>query len=178
MDMKNNITSEQLTYQLLCTVRQFNIFDEEAHYFGGDQPLYTAEIHVIGCIGTDQGLCASDIARKLGVTRGAVSQILKKLEKKGYLLRTADPDNKLRFILSLSEKGMKAYGMHLEYHRYLESVITELTKEDDAVSRDAVYDFLSRLERRLICVSREDGVKSGLVPDENEMRRQLKEEKQ
>ena len=73
---------------------------------------------------------------------------------------------------------MKAYGMHLEYHRYLESVITELTKEDDAASRDAVYDFLSRLERRLICVSREDGVKSGLVPDENEMRRQLKEEKQ
>lgn len=170
------VTSAQLTYQLLCTIRQFNIFDEKAHYFGGDQPLYTAEIHVLSCIGGRRGLCASDVAREMGVTRGAVSQILKKLEKKGYLVKEADPGNKLRFLLGLSEKGIRAYRKHLEYHRYLDAMIGELTGQSDGRSRDIIYDFLSSLEKRLLPVSATDGIKSGMVPDEEEMKRQLEEE--
>lgn len=170
--MKKNITCEELTYQLLCTIRQFNIFDDEAHYFGGSQPLYTSEIHVIDYIGSREGLCASDIAREMGVTRGAISQILKKLEKKGYLTKTADPDNKLRFNLGLSDLGRQAYEKHQEYHGYLEAMIDELTECSDSGERRIIYDFLARLEKRLLPVSSEDGVKSGLVPDREEMHRQ------
>lgn len=177
MIMKKTIACEQLTYQLLCTIRQFNIFDDEAHYFGGSQPLYTSEIHVIDYIGGREGLCASDIAREMGVTRGAVSQILKKLEKKGYLIRKADPDNKLRFNLELSEKGRMAYNKHQEYHGYLEAMIDELTENSGSGEREIIYDFLARLEKRLLPVSPEDGVKSGLVPNQEEMHRQKKSRK-
>lgn len=168
--MEKKITSEELTYQLLCTIRQFNIFDDEAHYFGGEQPLYTSEIHVLSCIGDNVGFCASDIARTLGVTRGAISQMLKKLEKKGYLTREADPDNKLRFILGLSAKGVKAYEKHLEYHSYLESMIRELTSDAKGGEREIICCFLARLEKRLLPESGEDGVKSGLLPGREEMR--------
>lgn len=169
--MDKKITSQDLTYQLLCTIRQFNIFDEKAHYFGGEQPLYTSEIHVLSCIGDNGGFCASDIARTLGVTRGAISQMLRKLEKKGYLTREADPDNKLRFILGLSPKGVKAYEKHLEYHAYLENMIRELTDGAGDGEREAICGFLASLENRLLPESGEDGVKSGLLPERDVARR-------
>ena len=52
--------------------------------FGTDEPLSSREIHIIEASG-DNGeiFSVTDLARLLGITKGAVSQNLKKMEKRG-----------------------------------------------------------------------------------------------
>jgi DNA-binding MarR family transcriptional regulator len=50
-------------------------------------------------------LSGENIRRELCVTKAAVSQMLGALEKKGYLTREVNRDNRRRIILSLTAKG-------------------------------------------------------------------------
>ena len=51
-----------------------------------------AHIAVLGNIHTE-GTRLVELARRLGVTRQAASQIVQQIERKGFLERTADPDD-------------------------------------------------------------------------------------
>ncbi|MBU2456094.1 MAG: MarR family winged helix-turn-helix transcriptional regulator, partial [Proteobacteria bacterium] len=46
----------------------------------------------------------SDIGKHLGITKGAVSQSLKKLETKGFSTKKTDPENLSRTIVMLTSK--------------------------------------------------------------------------
>ena len=52
---------------------------------------------------------ATEIAKQLGLTKGAVSQTISRLEKKGIIRKTKDPYNKNELTLSLTDFGKKAY---------------------------------------------------------------------
>ena len=61
--------------------------------FGTDELLTATEIHLVEIIGENgESLSVTDLAGLLGVTKGAVSQTLKKLENKG--LTTKHPTRK------------------------------------------------------------------------------------
>lgn len=47
----------------------------------------------------------STIARNMGVDASSLSRLLGTLEKKGYLERAIDPDNRTRIALQLTEEG-------------------------------------------------------------------------
>ncbi len=57
--------------------------------FGTGEKLYSAEIHMIEAIGEseneNQKVSVTDIADYFGITKGAVSQTLKKLESKEFV---------------------------------------------------------------------------------------------
>ena len=48
---------------------------------------------------------SGDIVRKLGLTSGRVANILKALEKKGYIIRKSDGTDARRVIVSLTPRG-------------------------------------------------------------------------
>jgi DNA-binding MarR family transcriptional regulator len=52
--------------------------------FGTNKNLSHSEIHLVEIIGDNEDLGVTDIGKLLDITKGAVSQGLKKLEKKGY----------------------------------------------------------------------------------------------
>ena len=54
---------------------------------------------------------ATEIAKQLGLTKGAVSQTVSRLEKKGIIVKTKDPYNKNELTLSLTPFGKKAYKL-------------------------------------------------------------------
>lgn len=58
--------------------------DQMPKQFGTGRDLSHTEIHLIEIIGDNKDLGVTDIARLIGVTKGAVSQTLKRLEKKGW----------------------------------------------------------------------------------------------
>jgi len=96
--------------------------------------LYTSEIHLIDLAGRFPEDSLSSIALRLGITRGAVSQTVKKLEEKGYLERyNGEGDNKTTF-LRLTDAGKKAFAWHEAYHSLVNGrliqVIASLKKED------------------------------------------------
>jgi DNA-binding MarR family transcriptional regulator len=85
--------------------------------------LSAAEIHLIDTIGRFPGNSITELAEHLGVTKGAVSQMVQRLEMKGCLIRTHEPDNKKNLSLSLTKKGTLAYVWHKSLHDRTDAVI-------------------------------------------------------
>ena len=57
----------------------------------------------------------TELARDYGKTKGAVSQILKKVESKGLVYREVDPENDNRYHLFLTDKGKELDEAHRRY---------------------------------------------------------------
>ena len=85
--------------------------------FGTGEDLYPSEIHTLAVVCSHGSLGVTDLARATGVTKGAVSQLLSRLEDKGLVSRTQDPDNRSRIIIAPTDKGMAAQAGHMAFHR-------------------------------------------------------------
>lgn len=91
--------------------------------------FYPSEIHLMLVISGESATNATQMARQLGVTKGAVSQTLNRLEKKGVLTKTKDPYHKNELTLNFTPFGTKAFRYYNQrsadffrkHDRYLES---------------------------------------------------------
>lgn len=148
--MDNRIT--HLGRTLLRVFDKFSRNEEKPHHFGVDVPLHPSEIHMVMLIGDHSGQHVSELARIAGVTRGAVSQAIAKLGKKGLVNRTAAPDNGLKIVPSLTIKGRVAYWAHEKYHEEtdadLHDYVKHLTDEQVAVIEDFLRNMETMVDRR------------------------------
>ncbi len=71
----------------------------------------------------------SELADRLQVTKGAVTQIILRLEEKHLVKRTPNPEDSRSIIVSLTEVGKSAFRaheeMHLDFYRELSSQLNE-----------------------------------------------------
>jgi DNA-binding MarR family transcriptional regulator len=73
----------------------------------------------------------SEIGGYLAVSKGAVSQMLGSLEKKGYINRDVDRNNRRNLIVTLTDKGREALEKQLEtFSGKLERIISQLGEDD------------------------------------------------
>lgn len=84
--------------------------------FGTNEPFSGAEIHLVEIIGDNEGLSVTDIAKLLDITKGAVSQTLKKLSTNGVIQKSESPDNSSKFQVNLTITGKIAYYSHKNWH--------------------------------------------------------------
>ncbi|MDR3242658.1 MAG: MarR family transcriptional regulator [Clostridiales Family XIII bacterium] len=54
----------------------------------------------------DENACLADLQRFLSITKAAVSQMLGALEKKGYLNREINKNNRRKIVITLTESGL------------------------------------------------------------------------
>jgi len=117
--------------------------------YGINDRLYPSEIHTIMMIGIHQDVHISELARFLGITRGAVSQMVTRLENKELIKKRIDPQNATRILLSLTNKGKVAYYAHEQYHEETDAplveYITNLTKAQYVFAQE----FLQKLEKMI-----------------------------
>ncbi|MCB2169909.1 MAG: MarR family transcriptional regulator [Deltaproteobacteria bacterium] len=115
--------------------------------FGTDEHLTSSEIHLIEIIGdNDEALSVTDLSKVLGVTKGAVSQNLKRTEKKGLTLKLEDPQNSSRSIVKLTSKGKTAYFAHKHWHETMDGGFKEFFLNLKPERIDFLIDFLAKLE--------------------------------
>ena len=69
--------------------------------------FYPSEIHLMIVLEEKCATNATKIGEQLGITKGAVSQTLSRLEKKGVLTKTKDPHNKNELTLNFTKLGTK-----------------------------------------------------------------------
>jgi len=108
--------------------------------------LFPSEIHLLLVIDADRSINAVTMAGRLGISKGAVSQTLTRLENKGVLVKKKDPAYKNELTAHFTEMGEKALALHkrqraslmMEYDTYLESV-----SEDE---RQVIRQFLRHVE--------------------------------
>ncbi len=80
--------------------------------YGAGFELYPSEIHMVVLISDHPGINITMIAAKLGITKGAVSQMIKKLEDKGLVQRYKSPDNRKEVMVRLTDSGRIANQNH------------------------------------------------------------------
>ena len=141
--------SNKISYKLLSIAWKLFDSDKETNYFGTDKLLYEAEIHMIMHIKDNPDLHLSAIAEKIGVTRGAVSQIVMKLERKGMISKSKSPQNRSMTMLHLTPQGETAYLEHKRFHREFDLKIAELLKDATAEEQTFLRNFLESFEKIL-----------------------------
>lgn len=126
----------KISYTFLRVVSKISEIDRKTRYYGTDQPLYDAEIHMIKSIKENEGIHVTGLANMLGVTKGAVSQIIMKLEHKGMIIKDSDPRNMSRLMLRLTAKGEIAYlyheKLHQKYDEFFYALLENATEENKA----------------------------------------------
>jgi DNA-binding MarR family transcriptional regulator len=86
------------------------IFEERKRVFRVDDvSLYPSEVHLLLAVANHGQINATQIAKEFGLTKGAVSQTLARLEKKGVIRKDKNPANKSELVLCLTNFGRKAY---------------------------------------------------------------------
>lgn len=147
--MEKQRKTDSLPRKLLNVISRFNESDRKIRTFGTDTPLHLSEIHLIEFIGGHPDLYVSEIAREKKVTKGAISQTLRRLERKNLIRKRPDAGNHTRVVVSLTEAGWTAYREHEKFHQEIAEKVAACVRGKTEQEKNAIGDFLSRLERLL-----------------------------
>ena len=120
--------------------------DKSPKRFGTDELLTHSEIHLIEIIGNIEGLSVTDLAKRMGVTKGAISQSLKKLDAKGYTHKKMDPENLSRSVVMLTSKGQTAFWAHKHWHETMDGCFSEYLENLDTEKYDTILEFFTKFE--------------------------------
>jgi DNA-binding MarR family transcriptional regulator len=127
---------EKVTILLETGIRILNkayALEKKPVDLGNGVLLYPSEFHLIETVGKHPAENLTSIASQLGVTKGAISQLVKKLEKKGLVKKALVPGNKKDIRLELTDFGKEAFEWHGSLHESMETGIKEeLEKMSDA----------------------------------------------
>ena len=89
------------------------------------------DMHIIGAVGVEEPLNMSDIAKKLSVTVGTLTTNMNGLEKKGYIIRERSTSDKRVVLVTLTERGRKAFYHHRDFHRNMIKAVVVGLDDDE-----------------------------------------------
>ncbi len=112
-------------------VNKMKQIEQKPRYFGTDILLYPSEIHTIEAIGKNPGINVTDLAALQGVTKGAVSQVIRKLVDKEMVVRMKDEKSDREVLLMLSPAGKGAHEAHKEFHSRIDPHLMDLIEQAD-----------------------------------------------
>lgn len=144
----HNTNKNKISYILLRILYNFDEFHKKTRCYGTDTPLFNAEIHMLTIIKENEGIHITGIADKLGVTKGAVSQIVNKLNKKGFIIKETNSHNLSKLSLSLTPKGEVAEANHQELHNTLDLMVQDIIKDASKDNIEFLKYFLNSFEER------------------------------
>ena len=132
----------QLSF-LARALEKYKRVEKIAHDFGVGETLYPSEIHMISTVATAGDVSITDLAEKFGNTKGAASQMVAKLVKRGFLEKSRDPVKKSRVLVTATPKGVRAHDHHMVHHaEHDKAFFTYLAKMND--EEYLVFDSLCR----------------------------------
>lgn len=112
-------------------VKLFNnilTYEEDALITEEFKDITLNDMHVIEAIGISQKKNMSSIAKALEVTVGTLTIAMNNLVKKGYVKRVRSAKDRRVVLVSLTDKGEKAYDHHEQFHEQMIHDIMERLK--------------------------------------------------
>ena len=99
------------------------------------------------------GLTMSELSRWLMVSKGNVTGIAERLSEDGFIVREPTPTDRRSFVVTMTEKGRKAYKeMELEYEKLLDKLFDDLTLDDS----DMFAGMLAKIKESVEELGRQD----------------------
>jgi DNA-binding MarR family transcriptional regulator len=135
---------QQATQLFNRILSKFQVLENKPRNFGTGDLLSRSEIHVLAGIDENPLVSVTDLAGKLGVTKGAISQMVGKLSGKGYVRKLQSVDDRKEILLALTEKGQVAAENHDDFHKRM----FELYCSDLSIAEIKIFlNILKRIEK-------------------------------
>lgn len=134
--MNRKKTCEEIVELFIKLANKYHSLEKIPVDYGVGKDLYHSERHLIDQIGDYPEKNITELAQFLGVTKGAISQTVKKLENKGVVTRYKGEKNEKEVFLKLTETGKSIYKKHKNVNQ--ESIMP-LYEELKKYSDDKVY---------------------------------------
>jgi DNA-binding MarR family transcriptional regulator len=133
-----NSNSQEFAKQMIRIIEQLFLLEKNNTFLHENKlKLYASEIHLVLIINEGYTKNITEMANRLQITKGAVSQTLSRLEAKGVLLKTKDPYNKNELSVAYTPLGKKVLKNCLRLQSYLydnfASYFLSLSKNDQKV---------------------------------------------
>ena len=96
----------------------YSVIGRKPKDYGTGDLLYIAEIHTITMVGKNREINMTQLAEMMGVTKGAISQTIRKLVSKNFIIKSNDINRK-EINLKLSKKGLIVYKRQESFQKEL-----------------------------------------------------------
>jgi DNA-binding MarR family transcriptional regulator len=100
-----NYDLQNLIDLFLKILHLYSVIGRKPKNYGTGDLLYFTEIHTITVVGKNKEVNMTHLAEMMGVTKGAISQTIRKLVNKNLILKS-NINNRKEVNLKLSEKGL------------------------------------------------------------------------
>ena len=142
-------THQDIAAQLDRVVNQLLALEKKTVLRHGKLRLHPSEIHLMLVVDEDSSRNATAMAQRLGVSKGAVSQTLTRLENKGVIVKVKDAGAKNELWARFTPLGREAIGLFKKQRSTLQAAhVAYLAGLPDG-DRKAIQGFLTHLERFL-----------------------------
>ncbi len=129
-------------FNIVREIESINMFEQKSKLSGTEFRMLR-EIILEREKGKD--IISSELSRRLGITRSAVSQIVTKLEKKNIVKRTAsDTDRKIAYV-RLSDHALALFSEQCDHANRVISQVVQIYGEDKMNELVAACKELSRV---------------------------------
>ncbi|MDX8360127.1 MarR family transcriptional regulator [Cytobacillus sp. IB215316] len=146
---KKNTTDQakQSSHNIGRLIFQLQRLERHPRTFGGEINLTPSEIHAIDAIGIEGEILMSELARRLDVTKGAVTQVISRLESKKLVFRSPHYKDSRAVLISLTERGKVAFQAHEELHeQFYARIREELDPNEVAIFERCIKIFTDLLK--------------------------------
>ena len=113
--------------------------EEKAIITGEFKDISNNDMHIIEAIGENDAKNMSTVAKFLSVTMGTLTIAINSLVKKGYVDRIRSEKDRRVVLISLSEKGKRAFSHHKQFHEQMvKATIKGLSRDEMKVLGQAL----------------------------------------
>ncbi len=116
---------------LVNLFQEILVLEEKGIITGEFTNISVNDMHIIDKIGPGEGKNMSAIAKEHGVTVGSLTTSMNSLVKKEYVIRERSEQDRRVVTIRLSEKGLRAYEHHRNFHMKMTSAALAILKEED-----------------------------------------------
>ena len=116
---------------LVRLFRNINTIEEQAVKHGSFKDLTVNDMHVMEAIGIGFPQTMSTVAKSLMVTTGTLTIAVNGLVKKGYVDRVRSEEDRRVVLVSLTDKGRKAFRDHQRFHEEMVTAIISGLSPDE-----------------------------------------------
>jgi DNA-binding MarR family transcriptional regulator len=119
--------------------------------YGTGEKYTSTEVHTLSYIVQNPGISVTDLAHDTGKTKGAISQMVKKLEAKGLLRREIAPHSDKISMIYATEAGLELHRAHKQYDAVsfgkTYKALCEIYSPEEVNAAWTILDTLVQLQR-------------------------------
>jgi DNA-binding MarR family transcriptional regulator len=126
METKEDLV-RAVSRRLTRIINKHSRMEEHVIRFDEGVEMTPKEIHTIQAIGEREDINITGVASHFGVTKSAASQMVARLEEKGFLEKEPSAHSNKEFRLNLTELGWRAFHAHERLHgEHMADVVSRL----------------------------------------------------